>query len=168
LRQLEATPRKHRDRRGALPCIAAVLAAACAAKGAIHPSAPVPGRDTFLRLERTECLGRCPIYTVTLYEDGVARYHGGRDALPGTRWRKIEPAEVARLMDDAVRIAPWTCEPDRIETDHPQAIVTVSRGGRSRRIVHDHGDPCAPDAMWQLEGGIDVAGGHPQLLPHAR
>jgi len=71
-------------------------------------------------------------------------------------------------MDDAIRVPSWTCEPGRIETDYPESIVTVSIGGGVRRIVHDHGDPSAPDAMLQLEANIDVAGGHPQLVPYVR
>jgi hypothetical protein len=35
----------------------------------------------------------------------------------------------------------------------------VSRHRPKRRLVHDHGDPCAPDAMVQLEVDIDVAAG---------
>jgi hypothetical protein len=146
----------------------AVASAACGGSGGAHPREPVPGRDTFVRMERTECLGTCPIYSVTLYEDGVVRYHGRRHALLGTRWRQIAPAEVARIMDAALRIPPWTCDPEKIWTDHPQSIVTVSRGGGSRQIVHDHGDPCAPDAMLQLESAIDGAGGHPRLVPSVR
>jgi hypothetical protein len=91
-----------------------------------------------------------------------------RHAFLGTRWRKIDPAEVSRIMDDTARIARWTCEPARIETDYPQSIVTASRAGRVHRVVHDHGDPCAPDAMLQIEADIDVAGGHPQLVPSVR
>jgi hypothetical protein len=53
----------------------------------------------------------------------------------------------------------WTCEPDRIETDHPGAIITVSRHGVTRRIVYDHGDPCAPEAARELEGNINIDGG---------
>ncbi len=151
-----------------LVLLAVSIAAGCTTGSGAHPAEPVAGRDTFVRMERTECLGRCPIYTVTLYEDGVARYHGRRHALLGTRWRKIDPAEVTRIMDAAAWIPRWTCEPARIETDYPQSIVTVSRGGRVRRVVHDHGDPCAPDAMLQLEAEIDVAGGHPQIVPSVR
>jgi (2Fe-2S) ferredoxin len=123
--------------RAALLCAAAAaasIAAACATGHGAHPAEPLPGRDTFVRMERTECLGRCPIYTVTLYEDGVARYHGRRHALLGTRWRKIDPAEVTRIMDAAARIARWTCEPARIETDYPQSIVTVSRAGHPQLV----------------------------------
>jgi len=148
--------------------VTAALAAACASGGGAHPRDPTPGRDTFVRMERTECLGTCPIYSVTLYEDGVARYHGRRHALLGTRWRKLDPDEVARIMDDATRVPSWTCDSARIETDYPESIVTVSRGGGSRRIVHDHGDPCTPAAMLQLEADIDVAGGHPQIVPYVR
>jgi hypothetical protein len=34
-----------------------------------------------------------------------------------------------------------------------------------RRIVHDHGDPGAPDAMLDIEAAIDVAGRPPAASP---
>jgi hypothetical protein len=140
-----------------------VVATTAACAGA-HPRDPRPGLDAFVRMERTECLGRCPVYSVTLLEDGTVKYVGGRDAPPGTDWRKVDPAEVTEVMDAIDQLQPWTCAPGRIETDYPQSIVTLSRGGRVRRIVHDHGDPCAPRAMLWIEGLIDRAGGHPQLV----
>ena len=121
--------------------------------------------NTFVRLERTECLGDCPVYRVTLYQGGAVEYVGGAHAPPGTAWRQIAAAEVERLMTAVEQVAPWHCPPDRIVTDYPQSIVTVSRAGRQRRIVHDHGDPCAPRPLLGLEGEIDRAGGHPQLVP---
>lgn len=147
-------------RRGA--CLIATLAAACAGGGA---RAPTPGVDTFVRMERTECLGRCPVYEVTLFEDGRVLYEGREHAPIGAGQRRIDPAEAARLMDAVLRIEPWACEPERIAADYPQVILTVSRGGRARRIVHDHGDPCAPAAIRRIEGEIDAAGGHPHLVP---
>jgi hypothetical protein len=143
-------------------CLIALLTAGCASAGARHPR---PGVDTFVRMERTECLGRCPIYTVTLFEDGRVLYQGGKLAPAVTEWRRISAAEAARVLDAAQRLEPWTCAPDRIATDYPEAIITVSRGGRVRRIVYDHGDPCAPRAVRRVEGEIDVAGGHPQVVP---
>ena len=87
-------------RRGLL---VAAIVAGCASAPQISPTA----RDTFIQLERTEC----------------------------------------------------------IATDYPESIVTVSRRGEARRLVHNHADPCAPRAIERLEARIDSAGGWPQLMP---
>ena len=131
-----------------------------AAAACTHHARP----DSFVRLERTACLEQCPQYRVTMYVGGDVEYVGGPDAPPGTAWRKVDADEVERLMTAVERIAPWRCEFDCIVIDQPQSILTVARHGQSRRVVHDHGDPCAPRELLELEGAIDRAGGHPQLV----
>jgi hypothetical protein len=133
----------------------ALLALALALAACVHTRTP----DSFVRMERTECLGHCPVYTVTLYEDGAVRYDGEENVPLGTHWRTAAPADVERLARAAEQIPAWHCAADRIVTDHPSAIVTVSRHRPARRLVHDHGDPCAPFAMFQLEVDIDRAAG---------
>ncbi|HET9992759.1 MAG TPA: DUF6438 domain-containing protein [Kofleriaceae bacterium] len=135
--------------------LAALAMAACA-----HTGTP----DTFVRLEQTECLGRCPVYTLTLYADGAVRFEGKRFVPTGTRWRTARPHEIARLMQLAEHTPEWTCDPARISTDQPQSIITVSRARETRRIVHDHGDPCAPSSLARLEGDLDLEGGTAHFL----
>ncbi len=141
--------------------VAVVVAAVAGCAGA--PTRPTrPGVDDFVRLERTECLETCPVYTVTVYADGAVRYEGGRDARPGVHWRAIDPSEVARIVDDVRRVPAWTLDLACHSTDYPHGIVTLSWHGQVRRIDHDHGDACAPEAIGWVESEIDVAGGHPQ------
>jgi hypothetical protein len=120
--------------------------------------------STYLRLEETGCIGQCEVYTLTLYQDGAILYEGHRFVPTGTRWRRTEPTEVARLIKLADQIPAWNCE--RMETDLPSSIVTVSRDGQLRRIVHHHGDPCTPAMMERLELDIHIAAGTPTFLGH--
>jgi hypothetical protein len=132
-----------------------VVAAGCA-----HTGTP----DTFVRLEHTECLGPCPVYTLTLYADGAVRYDGNRNAPAGTKWRTSRPNEIARLMQMAEQTPAWACDPAKLTTDQPQSIITVWRKHETRRIVHDHGDPCAPTSLQRLEGDLDLEGGAAHFL----
>ncbi|HUJ57557.1 MAG TPA: DUF6438 domain-containing protein [Kofleriaceae bacterium] len=132
-----------------------IVVAACT-----HTATP----DTFVRLEQTECLGRCPVYTLTLYADGAVEYEGKRFVPTGKRWRTARPQEIARLMELAEHTPDWTCDPARIVTDQPESIITVSRHHQTRRIVHDHGDPCAPASLERLEGDLDLEGGTAHFL----
>lgn len=34
------------------------------------------GEDVFARLQRTSCFGSCPVYTLTVYDNGVVEYYG--------------------------------------------------------------------------------------------
>jgi hypothetical protein len=131
----------------------ALVLATALAVGCAHTKTP----DTFVRLEQTECLGPCPVYAVTLYKDGAVKYEGKKNAPRGVHWHKTDPHTIAYIMWVAEHIPAWTCDPARIATDHPESIITVSRRTLTRRIVHDHGDPCAPAAVKELEMDINLA-----------
>lgn len=125
--------------------------------------------DSFLRMERLECLGRCPAYRLTLYADGVVEFHGVKEVPAGTQWGHIDPAQVTRLMARVERAPTWTCDPARIETDQPAVLVTVMRHGREirRRFMHDTGDPCAPhQELERIEGDIDITAGTAAFVHH--
>jgi hypothetical protein len=129
----------------------ALFASACAGTHSPH---------TFVRMERTPCLGKCPVYTLTLHADGMVKFEGEYEVPTGRHWRKISPAAVSRLMTKAEHAPTWTCQPGRIVDDQPGAIVTVSRAGQEvRRINYNQGDPCAPRAIEQLLWDIDLTGG---------
>jgi len=133
----------------------------CALAACAHTRTP----SWFVRMERTECLGHCPVYAVTLYQDGAVEFQGEKNLPRGTEWRTVAPAEVERLARAAEQVPAWQCATDRIVTDHPSAVVTVSRGHPTRRFVHDHGDPCAPFDMFLLEADIDRAAGTARFTP---
>lgn len=139
---------------------AALLTADCVQ----GPRAPANANDTYVRLERTACMGDCPIYTVTLYDNGVVLYEGKQFTTPGRVWGRIEPGLVAQIIEAFDRVPAWTCPPERITTDFPDAIVSVARNGQVRSIRHDYGDPCAPHAIRVLEVKIDHAGGFPHYV----
>jgi hypothetical protein len=135
---------------------ALLLVAACT--HATMPTAKTP--DTYLRMERTECLGECPVYTLTLYADGAVRYDGRKHVPTGTRWQTADPQRIAHLMQSVERAPTWEYDPDRIETDQPGTIIVVVRDGcETRRIDHDSSDPNAPKAIRDLEANIDIAAG---------
>jgi hypothetical protein len=124
--------------------------------------------DSFVRMERLECLGRCPAYRLTLYADGVVEFHGVKEVPAGTQWGHIDPAQVTRLMARVEHAPEWTCDPARIETDQPAALMTVMRHGREvRRIMRDTGDPCAPHQdLERIEADIDITGGTATFVAH--
>lgn len=116
-----------------------------------HPASKAP---ILAVMERSPCLGECPVYTVTVYEDGVVEYEG--------RWHvKREGFVVAdgslqmlRAIRHAFARADFVRLADHSQprcTDQPTVKLTY----RGRTIKHDHGDPSAPERLFVLEDSID-------------
>jgi hypothetical protein len=135
-----------------------ILVAACGGR-----PAPRPPSESFIRLERTPCLGKCPAYTITLYDNGVVYYEGVASvAVTGRRKTQADPGDVAQLMDYFSKLGSklnWKCDPARVASDQPAAVITVSVHGRQTSVEHNHGDPCAPDSLFLLELAIDGVSG---------
>lgn len=140
--------------------LAPVLAVFCLA-AAWFPS--TRGQPVTIRLERTACYGRCPIYRVEIRGDGLVTYTGERFvAVTGVRTRRIPPAAVARLVDQ-FRAANFYALKDSYRagiTDMPSAITTLRIGRHSKRVVDYAGQMAGmPPAVSDLEQAIDRAAG---------
>ncbi len=146
-----------------------LLASACA-----RPPAPAPARadsDSGDRvvLERGPCFGACPVYTLVLERGGAVRFEGRRfvadsgvslGAVPAGRadslFREIEAAGFFKFADRYAMGEPGC---GRYATDLPVVVVELSLGGRTRRVVHDHGCADAPAALATIESRIDSVAG---------
>lgn len=131
-----------------------------------------------ITMERTPCLGRCPVYTVTIDGDGRVKWKGAqnvvavgkrRSTIPQKRIREIEAKldEIAFFKLDengdppdpgpqCVRTATSTsCSLSRsitICSDTPHAIITVRRRDKTHAVGNDH---CEPSPLDGLEALID-------------
>jgi len=115
-----------------------------------------------IELERTACFGFCPIYTVTLFRDGKARYHGEAFVKnEGDFTGSIHISEFGRLcyLLEHLRFsefepeytAPWTCS--------PTAYLRVwTAGGEDPIVVKDYGE-YAPIELWALQQAVDAVAG---------
>jgi len=115
------------------------------------PGGPAPGiADVVITLERTWCLGTCPVYTVRVRGDGSVRYEGSKHVL------RTEPAE-SRI--DPARLEPILRELEALDylrhehrcrmkmRDSPGTGVTLVVGKTSRRFVDmRYGRECGQDA----------------------
>ncbi len=113
-----------------------------------------------IQLERTECLGSCPAYVVTLHKGGRAEFEGKAHVNRlGLHSGKIDPWTFGRLcyaLDqmkfDTMQLsynAPWT--------DSPTTIVRVTRVGASDPIsVSDYGN-YGPIDLWTFQMAVDGA-----------
>jgi hypothetical protein len=113
-----------------------------------------------ITLERTPCFGGCPVYTVTIYEDGAVVYNGIRFVdVTGEQTYQIEPETVATMLEAIENTGYFEWEEEYNEqtiSDLPTVITSVTRGGETHRIVRYTGDSSAPLALPFLEQWIDI------------
>lgn len=112
-----------------------------------------------ITLERTPCFGACPVYTVTILDDGTVNYNGTNFVeVTGEQTTQIDPATVA-LMVQAFEDAgffEWNEAYDtQTVTDLPYINISVTRDGETHSIFHYIGDYSAPLELAFLENWVD-------------
>ena len=146
-----------------LPIAVIALAGMLSGAPALAQPSAVPA-DTVIKLERTSCFGACPVYSVTLDGTGAVTYDGVKYVhIVGRQADRVAISRIAAILEAAQRIGFFelrdhyrTIEnPDgsrTIVTDLPTTIVTITSGGRTKRVEDYLG---APDALKELEQQID-------------
>lgn len=122
-----------------------------------------------ITLERTACMGRCPVYTLAIERTGAVRFDGKQFVQhAGPHNANIPPTAVDSLVaeltaggffDFADRYSYGAPACGRYATDLPSAIVSVTDSSRTKRVEHDYGCTDAPPALGQLEKRIDEVAG---------
>ena len=125
-----------------------------------------------IRLERTACFGRCPVYRISVTPTGAVTYEGRANVRHiGTATAEISPDSVASLLremeqagyftfSDRYAVSEPTCR--RYTTDSPSVISSATFRGRTKRIEHDYGCGGVPGALTVLEQRIDEVLGSDQ------
>jgi hypothetical protein len=114
-------------------------------------------------LERTTCFGLCPAYTVTIAPNGAVTYIGGRyTRISGERHARADHAAVVDLHHRILAADFFNLQDEYRTTvsDLPDYIVTVERGGITKRVL-DYGGLAAamPPAVRAIEEEIDGIAG---------
>jgi hypothetical protein len=124
------------------------LAPSFAAAQAVH-------EDFVIKLERTACYGRCPVYSVTIDAKGNVTYDGTQFVrVVGRQTDRIPVSRVAALVEavDRMRFFELDDKYSQLITDLPTTFVTVTHHGRFKRIDDYFG---APTSLKDLEHQID-------------
>lgn len=158
---------------------AVALVAGLSLSGCVRPDAPrpMPVEGDSITYETGPCLGRCPVYAVTIRPDGSGVFTGKRHtAVSGERAFKVSPADYAAF---AARLQPYrpasgerryehgTPGCRQIVTDMPSVAVRWTRAiGDSQALYYYFGCNtgeataigdalgAAPDALPPLEALI--------------
>lgn len=167
------------------PVLAALACGCWTGPDAPPPAAPQPATHVHhhprfeLTLERTSCMGMCPVYKIVIHPDGDVEWTGVENvAEVGVRHSRISAArfdELARALDvarfderDESGAIPLkaVCAPAAsgsavscsisgsitVCTDTSRTILTVRRGAATHTVENDH---CEPSPLDSLEEHID-------------
>ncbi len=120
--------------------LAIVSLSACAAKKATtkHPSV------TYVKMDRTACFGRCPVYSVEVYDNGLVRYNGKQfTEYSGIYEKNLGAAQAKAVLNDFAKYRVDTCKnlyENRI-TDVPGIYFTITINGKQKEIANAHFGP---------------------------
>lgn len=153
------------------------FAAACNGRQERPADTVAPARDASvieITLERTACLGGCPIYRLEMDGAGLVRYEGiafvERVGLDSAR---VAPEEVRKVIDSAgalgyfalaesYRQGDATCS--EYFPDSPSVIIGITADSLHKRVTVDHGCTSYPPELPQLAELIDRVAGTARWL----
>ncbi|KOA19500.1 hypothetical protein CLHOM_21080 [Clostridium homopropionicum DSM 5847] len=114
----------------------------------------------YIRLQRTMCYGTCPVYSVTVDNEGNVNYHGEMFVYKsGEQHWKISKKKVEQLNDliEDFGFKSFIYEPgEEFITDQPSCITTVKYSGEeTKEIDHYYGHIMIDDSLAAFEKKID-------------
>jgi hypothetical protein len=121
-----------------------------------NPFALNPDRQTErIAMELGPCFGRCPVYTLTVYQNGLVTYDGERFTTRQGLWGKMLPRdEIVRLVD-AFERAPFESYQNMYKSQIPDlAAVTIrytDAEGKTKSVIGKDG---RPDDLIELESRL--------------
>jgi hypothetical protein len=111
---------------------------------------------TEIGMERTQCYGRCPAYTVVIRKDGTLHYRGEQNAkLQGWHTGKADKWELKNLFQ-FIRDSDYFAMQDEYlapETDSPTVYTYVVQNGK-KKIISNYANG-GPTKLWAIEQLID-------------
>ncbi len=119
-----------------------------------------PDKGLVVTLSRSPCLGPCPVYDASLYEDGTLVYEGRRFVqLEGRRTKNVGADTVVRvkraLDDGGVRGLSWWCCNCQEATDSSTVVIGFHGSFWWKTINHYHGCSKAPRWLSAFEDSLD-------------
>lgn len=148
---------------GSFALLVAALVASTSAMRAASPSSSSASSapERVVSLSRQVCFGMCPIYDVTLFDDGTLTYEGKEYVkIVGSKTKRLDRATIARvkkaLRDSGIHALDVHCCDCQDMTDHPTAVIGFAAGGQWKTIVDYHGCGKTPRPVRELEETLDT------------
>ncbi len=161
------------------PVLAVLVLVACNGRHEVPGDTVAPARDATIveiTLERTACLGGCPIYRLEMDGTGLVRYEGIAFVEHiGVDSAHVAPEHVRDVIGsaeelgyfalaDSYRQGDATCS--GYFPDSPSVIIDIIADARQKRVVVDHGCMGFPQQLPQLAELIDRVAGSARWIGH--
>lgn len=112
-----------------------------------------------ITLERTECFGTCPIYSLSIFGNETVIYNGQKNVVvKGIKTSQISQDKIIELINEFKTID-YFCLNDSYAapyTDAPSTITSIAIDGKTKKIS-DYGKSL--DKLAELENKIDEISG---------
>jgi len=125
------------------------------------PFGSIVGSGTLVFLERWECFGSCPAYSLSISGDGTVSYFGMAYVnVKGQASKQVSVDDVQALVDEMLAADYFNLSvsedcPAGMLSDAPGATTSLTFHGQAHAVEHYHGDLCAPASLRRLEDAID-------------
>jgi hypothetical protein len=114
------------------------------AKTEAQYQAAAPKPVSYVRMYHSACFGRCPVYWVEVFSDGMVRYSGSHDSNPmGVYEKNIGEAATRNFLNTVAGYRIDTCR-ERYElliADLPVLICNVTINGVTKTVYNAHFGP---------------------------
>ena len=124
-----------------------------------RPSSSISGEELLIRLERTACFGKCPVYSLMIKGDGTVIYSGVDFVQTrGIQETTISIDAINQLVAEFEKADYFSLKDSYTAfgvSDMPSANTSISMGGKTKAINHYLGDRSAPEQLTELENRID-------------
>ena len=112
-----------------------------------------------ITLQRTACFGFCPVYSVTIRDDGTVAYEGHEHTkVQGAQTWKIDPSKVRALAKEMQDAGYFDLENEyrAMVTDHPTTYTSLTIGSRTKKVKNY---VAGPPRLKEMEERIDQVAG---------
>jgi len=117
-----------------------------------------------IKIERTACMGNCPVYAMTIHGDGTLEYEGFMNTpYKGRRIGSISKDSISALLRTIESIDINALQhqyTQQSSTDMPSVVFTVQHQKqgviRGKNIIDYQGDATAPEALRLLYNRLDA------------
>jgi hypothetical protein len=110
-------------------------------------------------LERTACHGTCPVYKLTISDNGTFIFEGKEYVkTTGIKQTTVSKSVVDQIVSEFNKINYFSLNDSYITmtiTDQANVITSITLNGKTKTIKHYLGDLNAPKQLTDLENKID-------------
>ena len=121
----------------------------------VTPTNEAAKENIFISMERTPCLGKCPGYTITIYETGMVIYEGRDFVEREGKYKAMLSNEAMDELKNYIKSIDFFNFKDKYDkeiTDIPSCIIAVSLDGKYKKIIDRYE---GPQGLKELEKLID-------------